>query len=319
MTDAIPTLDTIREAALRIEPYVLNTPVHTSENIDLKTGATVFFKCENLQKAGAFKMRGAANAVFGLSDHEASKGVATHSSGNHGGAIARAAQLRGIPAYIVMPSNVSAVKADAIRSYGATIIEVEPGFEHRISGVEKVQRETGAAIIPPFDDNRIIAGQGTAALELMEEISDLDIVITPVGGGGLISGTSIAAKALNPDIVIYGAEPEIVCDGSRSLQAGSVQPILSDATIADGLRAGICERTFSFIQQHVDTIFTVSDEEIVDAMRFVWERMKIIIEPSSAVPVAAMFRYSEKFRDKRVGLIVTGGNVDLSKLPWLKS
>ncbi|MFP6584393.1 MAG: pyridoxal-phosphate dependent enzyme [Candidatus Hydrogenedentota bacterium] len=316
MTDNVPDLNTIREAALRIDPYILKTPVHRSENIDRKTGARVFFKCENFQKAGAFKMRGAANAVFGLSDEEAAKGVATHSSGNHAGAIARAAQLRGIPAYIVMPSNVSVVKRDAAASYGATIIEVEPGFEHRITGVERAQQETGAKVIPPFDDYRIIAGQGTVALELMEEIPDLDIVIAPVGGGGLLSGTCIAAKGLNPDVVIYGAEPELADDAFRSLQTGSIQPVLSEATIADGLRTGLCERTFSIIRNNVEAILTVSDDEIVDAMRFVWERMKIVIEPSAAVPVAALFRYPERFAGKRVGLIVSGGNVDLSKLPW---
>lgn len=282
------------------------------------TGATCRFKCENLQKGGAFKARGATNAVFHLTDAEAAKGVATHSSGNHGAALALAAGWRGIKARVVMPRTAPAVKLKAVAAYGAEIILCEPTLESRQETLDRVLHETGAAYIPPYNHFDVIAGQGTASLELLEEVPELDVVLAPVGGGGLLSGTAITVKALSPITLVYGCEPQLADDAARSLQSGKL--ILGDntQTIADGLRTSLGELTFVIIQQHVTQILTVSEEDIVRAMRLLWERMKLIVEPSGAVPLAVMLAHPQEFKGKRVGLILSGGNVDLDRMPWMK-
>jgi len=313
---AQPTLDDIRAAAARISPHARRTPVMTSRTLDERTGATVFFKCENFQRVGAFKFRGACNAVFSLSDAEAARGVVTHSSGNHAQALALAAQLRGIPAHIVMPRNASAVKQAAVAGYGGRITLCEPTLAAREEATARIQQETGAALVHPYNDDRVIAGQGTAALELCEEVSNLDVVLAPVGGGGLLSGTAIVVNALLPGAAVYGAEPMAADDAQRSLRAGHIIPASDPKTIADGLLTSLGDKNFPIIKQFVRDIVTVSEEDIVNAMRLVWERMKLVIEPSAAVPVAVALSGKLDLRGKRVGIVLSGGNVDLARLHW---
>jgi threonine dehydratase len=306
----------IRQAAKRIEGQVHHTPVMTCQTLNRISGAQIFFKCENLQKVGAFKMRGASNAIFSLTDEQASKGVCTHSSGNHVQAIALAAKMQGIQAYVVMPENAPRIKKNAVAGYGAEIIFCEPTLQARERTLEGVVKETGANFVHAYNDLRTIAGQGTVGLELCEQVSGLDIFMTPVGGGGLISGTSIAAKALCPQAKIIGAEPQWSDEAKRSLASGKIEPILRTDTIADGLRTMLGELTFEIITENVDEILTASEETIVEAMKLIWERMKIVVEPSGAVPLAAILENKDKFAGKKVGMVLSGGNVDLSKLPF---
>lgn len=313
----IPTLSDIQQAHSKIKDRIHRTPVLTNRQVDERTGCEVFLKCENFQRVGAFKFRGASNAVFSLPDDEASKGVATHSSGNHAQAIALAAKMKNIPAYIVMPENSPEVKKRAVAGYGAEITFCEPTQEARETTLEKVVDKTGATFIHPYNDTRIIAGQGTSGLELLEDYPDLDIILVPVGGGGLASGTAIAASGLRPGVKVIGCEPEIADDAYLSLKTGELQPSKNTQTVADGLRTGLGELTFACLQEHLHSIVTVSEEEITDAMRYIWERMNIIIEASCAVPVAALFNNKIKNASgKKIGIIITGGNVDLDHLPW---
>ena len=311
-----PTLAEIYAAAERIRPYAHRTPVLTCESLDQQVGAQVFLKCENLQKVGAFKFRGACNAVFSLSAAEVQRGVVAHSSGNHAQALALAARLRGIPAYIVMPDNAPAVKKAAVAGYGGQITFCEPTLAAREATQAQVIAATGATEVHPYNNERVIAGQGTAALELLQDIPDLDIILAPVGGGGLLSGTAIAATELVPHIRVIAAEPEKADDAFRSLAAGKIIPSANPQTIADGLLTSLGTLTFPIIQQRVEQIVTVSEAGIIAAMKFVWERAKIIIEPSAAVPVAALREHPSVFAGLRVGIILSGGNVDLEKLPW---
>lgn len=332
------TIGSIREAAERIRGIAHRTPVLTCQAIDEMAGRKLFFKCENFQKVGAFKFRGAMNAVARLDDETAQRGVVTHSSGNHAQALALAAKLRGIPAHIVMPTNAPRVKRAAVEGYGGIVHECEPTQQAREENASRVVRETGGTLIPPYDHPDVIAGQGTAALELFEQITEdeiepeaplplprgtgrfLDAIIAPVGGGGLMSGTAIASRGINPTIRILGAEPTGADDAAKSLATGKRQPMTNPDTIADGLRTGTGELTWPIIRDHVEQIYTVDDAAIIRAMRLVWERMKIIIEPSCAVPLAAIL--SDKFRAdescETIGVILTGGNVDLDQLPWMK-
>jgi threonine dehydratase len=313
-----PDLDSIRAAHERIRPYIHRTPVLTSERLNEASPATagLFFKCENFQKIGAFKARGATNAVFALDDVTARRGVATHSSGNHGAAIARAAKLRGIPAHIVMPSNSAKVKVRAVEGYGAHIVFCEPTEQARETTCADVIKKTGARLIHSFENEDVMAGQGTAALEFVEGVPDLDIVMCPVGGGGLLSGTAAAAKSIRSKIKVVAVEPENADDAAQSFRAGRRIVTEKKFTIADGLRTNIGEPNFAIVQRYVDDIVTVSEEAIVSAMRTIWETMKIIIEPSAAVPYAAIVENKIDVSGKRVGIILTGGNVDLDALPW---
>ena len=310
------TLAAIRDAHERIRDRIHRTPVLTSTTLDEQSGGKLFFKCENLQKGGAFKARGATNAVFSLSDAEAARGVATHSSGNHAAALSRAAKLRGIPAYIVMPNNAPKAKRAAVERLGGKIVFCEPTIPAREAAAAKVIAETGATLIHPFDNLRVMAGQGTATLELLEQAPDLDIIVAPIGGGGLISGTAVAATSIKPGIRVIGAEPAGADDASRSFKAGKLIPLTQANTIADGLRSSMSERTFAEIRSHVSDVVTVTEESIVAAMRAVWEVLKIVIEPSGAVPYAAIVENRIDVRGKRVGIILTGGNLDLDSLPW---
>jgi threonine dehydratase len=312
-----PTIEDVREAAERIRPYVHRTPVLTCSTLNEMCDAEIFFKCENFQKVGAFKIRGATNAVFSLSKQEASKGVATHSSGNHAAALALAAGWREIKAYVVMPENVPHVKRDAVEHYGAEIIFCKPTVKDREERLAKVLERTGAALVHPYNDHRVISGQGTAALELCQEIPELDMVMTPVGGGGLLSGTAITVNALSPMTHVIAAEPERADDAHRSFHAGEIIPIDNPDTIADGLRTSLGDLTFPIIKKYVQDIITVSEEGIVTAMRTIWERMKIIVEPSASVPLGALLTKRPEFSGKRIGVILSGGNVDLTKLPWM--
>jgi threonine dehydratase len=316
----LPSLDDVRAAAARIRPYANRTPVLTCASLDDRVGCRVFMKCENMQKVGAFKFRGACNAVFSLSEDEARRGVVCHSSGNHAQALALAARLRGIDAHIVMPDNAPAVKKAAVAGYGGRITYCKPTLEAREETQRAIIARTGATEIHPFNNPRIIAGQGTATLELIEDLPDLDAVIAPVGGGGLLSGTATAAKGLRPSIRVLGAEPAAADDAARSIAAGHIIPSHDPRTIADGLLTSLGEITFAVIRERVERIVTVHEETIVEAMRFVWERAKIVIEPSAAVGFAVLFEAAAKgdhdLRGKRVGIIVCGGNVDLDRLPW---
>jgi threonine dehydratase len=311
-----PTLADIRAAAERIRPFAHRTPVLTCHGVDDAVGATLAFKCENFQKVGAFKFRGACNAVFSLADEEAARGVATHSSGNHAAALALAARLRGIRAHIVMPRTARAVKRAAVAGYGGEIEFCEPTLAARESTLAAVVARTGATVIHPYNDARVIAGQGTAALELLQECPDLDALIAPVGGGGLLSGTALAAAGLAPRAHVYGAEPLGADDACRSLKEGRIVPSVEPKTMADGLLTSLGDLTFAVIRRHVADILTVSEEAIAAAMRLIWERMKIVIEPSAAVPVAALLEHGDVVRGRRVGVILSGGNVDLEALPW---
>jgi threonine dehydratase len=306
----------IKEAALRIRPLIHRTPVLTSESINRISGAEIYFKCENFQKAGAFKMRGAANSVLSLTEEEKSRGVATHSSGNHGQALAKAAQSVGTQAYIVMPETAPEVKQKAVAEYGAEIIFCKPSLQAREDTLARVVERTGAEFVHPYNDERVICGQGTAALELIENTGRLDVIMSPVGGGGLLSGTALTTRSMLPEARVIAGEPRGADDAYRSLQAGRIIPSTSPDTIADGLLTSLGSQTFPIIQELVAEIITVSDEEIVAAMRLIWERMKIIIEPSCAVPLAALLQRKEDFSGLKVGIILTGGNVDLGKLPF---
>jgi len=311
-----PTLADIRMAAERIRPFAHRTPVWTCASLDRAVGAQVFLKCENLQRVGAFKFRGACNAVFSLTEQEAARGVVCHSSGNHAQALALAARLRGVPAHIIMPSNAPAVKKAAVAGYGGRITFCEPTLEARETAQAAVVAQTGATIVHPYNDLRVIAGQGTAALELLEDYPDLDVILAPVGGGGLLSGTAIAAQGLAPAIRIIAAEPEAADDACRSMAAGRIIPSLDPKTIADGLLTSLGELTFPIIRERVERIVPVSEAGIVAAMKFVWERAKLVIEPSAAVPVALLWERRIDLTGLRVGVILSGGNVDLEKLPW---
>lgn len=310
------TLHDIRQAAERIQPYIHRTPVLTNESLNAQVSAQVFLKAENLQKVGAFKFRGACNAVFSLTDEEAARGVCTHSSGNHAQALALAARMRGIPSYIVMPNNAPDVKKNAVAGYGGQITFCAPTLEAREATLTRIYEKTGANVVHPYNDERVIAGQGTAALELLEDVPDLEVILAPVGGGGLLSGTSIAATETKKGIRVLAGEPEMADDAYRSMQSGTIIPSISPKTIADGLLTSLGSHTFPIVQQRVEQIVTVSERGIIDAMRFVWERAKIIIEPSAAVAVGVLWEKKIDLTGLKVGVILSGGNVDLEKLPW---
>jgi threonine dehydratase len=313
---APPGLDAIRAAYRRIAPRIHRTPVMTSASLDEIAGAQLFFKCENLQKTGSFKIRGATNAVFSLTAQEARNGVVAPSSGNHAAALAQAARWRGIPAYIVMPSNSSAAKRRAVEAYGGKITECQPNIASREEVTGEVMNRTGAHLVHPYNDARVIAGQGTAALELLKEVRDLDVVLTPVSGGGLLSGSAIAAKGLRPGIRVVGGEPRNADDAYRSLQSGKIEPVASSDTMADGLRAALCPLTYAILRDNLDEVSLVTEDEIVDAMLLLWERLKLVVEPSAAVAAApALFRKIGRL-GRRVGIILSGGNLDLHKLPF---
>ncbi|AXI42734.1 beta-hydroxyaspartate dehydratase BhcB [Sulfitobacter sp. SK011] len=314
----IPTFDDMIAAHERIKPYIHRTPVLTSSYLNELTGAQLFFKCENFQKAGAFKVRGASNAVFGLPDAEAKNGVCTHSSGNHALSLSYAAGRRGIPCNVVMPHTAPQAKKDAVRGYGGIITECEPSTTSREAVFAEVQAATGGNFVHPYNDPRVIAGQGTCSRELMEQTDGLDMVVAPIGGGGMISGTCLTLSTIAPETQIIAAEPEQADDAYRSFKAGHI--IADDApnTIADGLKVPLKELTWHFVSNHVTDILTASEDEIIDAMKLTWQRMKIVIEASCAVPLATIIKNKDRFAGKRVGVIITGGNVDLDTLPWLK-
>ncbi|MGY6633346.1 MAG: beta-hydroxyaspartate dehydratase BhcB [Alkalilacustris sp.] len=315
----LPTYDDVIAAHERIAPHVRRTPVLVSEALNALTGAELFFKCENFQEAGAFKVRGACNAVFGLDDAQAKLGVATHSSGNHALSLSYAAGRRGIPCTVVMPRTAPQAKKDAVVGYGGRIVECEPSTSSREATFAEVQKETGAEFVHPYNDPRVIAGQGTCSRELVEQVEGLDAVIAPIGGGGMVSGTCLTLSSIAPHIKIYAAEPEQADDAYRSFKAGHI--IADDApdTIADGLKVPLKERTWHFVSNHVTDILTCSEQEIIDAMKLTFKRLRIVMEPSCAPPLATILRNPEVFRGKRVGVIITGGNVDLDKLPWITS
>lgn len=306
------TVDAIRAAADRIAPWIHRTPVLTNHTLDEQTGCRLFFKCENLQKAGAFKSRGACNVVFGLEEESARQGVVTHSSGNHAAALARAAAMRSIPAHIVMPRNAPRVKVDAVREYGGTIHFCEPTLAARESTADSVQKETGAHFVHPYDDVRIITGQATAALELCEACPELDVVIAPVGGGGLLAGTVLSVQALRPGCRIIGAEPEAVNDAWLSLQSGTIQPATGQPSLGDGLLTSLGLITFPIIQAGVERIILASEQTIRRATNLFHERMKQVVEPSGAVPLAAILDEPGCFAGLKVGVLISGGNVDLA-------
>jgi len=313
---AAPTLADVRQAADRIRPHAHRTPILTSSSVDARVGANVFFKCENFQKVGAFKFRGACNAVLALDGAEASRGVATHSSGNHAQALALAARLRGVPAFVVMPSTSAEVKRAAVAGYGARITLCEPTLAAREETLARVMAETGATAIHPYNDSRVIAGQGTAALELLEEVPDLDVVMTPVGGGGLLSGTAVAVTSLSPATLVVAAEPSGADDAFRSLREGRIVPSVAPRTICDGLLTSLGTLTFAIIRERGVRIVTVDDGATVEAMRYLFERMKIVVEPSAAVTLGALLAGGFPVAGRRVGIILSGGNVDLARLPW---
>ncbi len=312
----LPVLSDILAAHDRIRPFIHRTPVLTCRSINEILGASFFFKCENFQKVGAFKFRGATNAVLSLSDDEALLGVGTHSSGNHAAALALAAWQRRIASHIVMPVSAPEVKKRAVAGYGARIYFCEPTLEARESTMKQVQHETGCTFIHPYNRFEIIAGQGTAAIELMEEVPDLDIIMTPVGGGGLLSGTAIAAKSLRHDIRVWAGEPSGADDAYRSVRDGVIHPSVKPATLADGLLTSLGPLTFEVIQNRVDEILLCPEERLVEAMRLIWERMKIVIEPSSAVPLGALMDSTGDWKGRRIGIILSGGNVELGSLPF---
>ena len=312
------SIDDIRAAAGRIKGVGHRTPILTSQTLDEMAGRKLFFKCENFQKVGAFKLRGGWNAVSMLSDEEAAKGVCTHSSGNHAQAVAFSAMKRGIASYIVMPNNVPDVKLDAVKGYGANIILCEPTLEARETTLDEITKKTGAQVVHPFNNPNVIAGQGTAALEMIEDLGTLDAVIAPIGGGGLMSGTCITTRSLLPGTKLFGAEPAGADDAYRSLKEGKIIPQTDPDTICDGLLTSLGEYTWNILKDHLEAIYTVTDDEVINAMRLVWERMKIIIEPSSATAVAVALKSEFKALEglEKVGIILTGGNVELSKLPF---
>ena len=312
-------LHDIQQAAKRIQPYIHRTPVLTNESLNEKVEAQVFLKCENMQKVGAFKFRGACNAVFTLTDEQAVRGVCTHSSGNHAQALALAARMRGIPAFIVMPNNAPSVKKNAVAAYGGQITFCAPTLEAREATLSRIYEKTGANVVHPYNDERVIAGQGTAVLELLEEVPDLDVVIAPVGGGGLLSGTAIAATESKKGIRVIAGEPEMADDAFRSMQSGTIHPSVNPKTLADGLLTSLGSLTFPIVQQRVEQIVTVSEQGMIDTMKFVWERAKIIIEPSAAVAVGVLWEKKIDLTGLKVGVILSGGNVDLENLPWAQT
>ncbi|NQW30582.1 MAG: pyridoxal-phosphate dependent enzyme [Ignavibacteria bacterium] len=308
--------NSVLEAQARISNYIHRTPVMSSVSINEMFGCELYFKCENLQKVGAFKARGACNAVFSLTDKQAALGVCTHSSGNHAQALAYAAKIRGIPCTIVIPHTAPSIKINGVRGYGAEIEFCEPSLADREEALQRVVERTGSHVVLPFNDERVIAGQGTAALELMEQVQNLDVIIAPVGGGGLLSGTLLSIHGANSVILCYGAEPEAADDALRSIRAGSIQPSIQPQTIADGLLTSLGTLTFPIIQQYVTDIVTASEPNIIAAMRIIMERVKLVVEPSGAVPLAAIMQNNAHFLGKRVGVIISGGNVDVSRLPF---
>ncbi|WP_223270331.1 beta-hydroxyaspartate dehydratase BhcB [Colwellia sp. C1TZA3] len=314
----IPTYDDVLEAHERIKPYIHKTPVLTSRFLNELTGAELFFKCENLQKAGAFKVRGACNAVFGLSEEKAKMGVATHSSGNHALCLSYAAGRRGIPVTVVMPHTAPQAKKDAVIGYGGKIVECEPSTTSREAVFAEVIAKSAADFVHPYNDPRVIAGQATCSKELASQVQDLDAVVAPIGGGGMISGTCLTLSTIAPKIKIYAAEPLNADDAARSFKAGHI--IADDApdTIADGLKVPLKDLTWHFVKNHVTDILTATEQEIIDAMKLIWIHMKIVVEASCAVTLAIILKNPDVFKGKRVGVIITGGNVDLDKLPWLK-
>ncbi|HGG04564.1 MAG TPA: pyridoxal-phosphate dependent enzyme [Aliiroseovarius sp.] len=313
----IPTFDDMLTARERVTPYIHRTPVLTSSFLNNLTGAELFFKCENFQKAGAFKVRGACNAVFGLPDDMLEKGVATHSSGNHALSLSYAAGRRGIPCHVVMPRTAPQAKKDAVIGYGGQITECEPSTSSREEVFAEVHARTGADFVHPYNDPRVIAGQGTCSAELLEQVDGLDAVVAPIGGGGMISGTCLTLSNRAPDVQIYAAEPEQADDAARSFRAGHIIADDAPVTVADGLKVPLKDLTWHFVSNHVTDILTASEQEIIDAMKLIWKRMKIVMEPSSAVPLATILKNKDAFAGKRVGVIITGGNVDLDALPWM--
>ena len=313
----IPTYQDVLDAHERIKPYIHRTPVLTSSYLNNLTGAELFFKCENFQKAGAFKVRGASNAVFGLSEDAAKSGVCTHSSGNHALSLSYAAGRRGIPCNVVMPRTAPQAKKDAVKGYGGIITECEPSTTSREAVFADVQAATGGDFVHPYNDPRVIAGQGTCSRELMEQTDGLDMVVAPIGGGGMISGTCLTLSSIAPEVQIIASEPEQADDAYRSFQAGHIIADDAPVTIADGLKVPLKDLTWHFVSNHVTDIFTASEQEIIDAMKLTWQRMKIVMEPSCAVPLATIIKNRDFFKGKRVGVVITGGNVDLDKLPWM--
>src|SRR5262244_885907 len=317
-----PSWETIIAAHQRIAPRIHRTPILRSATLDELTGAQLFFKCENLQKTGSFKIRGATNAIFSLSEEEASRGIVTHSSGNHAAAVSCAAAWRGVPAWIVMPKNAPIVKCKAVEAYGGRITFCEPKVSARSETAARIQAETGAVMIHPYDDDRIIAGQATAAKELLEDAGELDAILSPVSGGGLLSGTSLSAKYMQPAVRVYGCEPAKADDAYRSLQTGTLQSLESSDTIADGLRASLAPRTFAILRELLAGVLLVNEDEIIRAMEIVWERLKVITEPSSAIALAPLLRPNASAslfpgsEAPRIGIILSGGNVDLRTLPF---
>jgi len=311
------TLDMVRDARERIRHAINHTPVLTSTTLNALHGAQLYFKCENFQKVGAFKARGAANAVFSLSDAEAARGVVTHSSGNHAAALARAAKLRGIAAHVVMPNNAPKAKQAAVGRYGGKVVFCEPTLAAREAAAASVMERTGATFIHPYDNLQVMAGQGTAALELLEAVPDLDVLLVQVGGGGLLSGSAVVTRALAPNAKVIAVEPAEADDAYRSVKSGKLIPLIKTTTVADGLRTSLSLRTFAEIQRHVHDVVTVSDEAIIAAMRRMWEVLKIVVEPSGAVPYAAVASAAVNFPGKRIGVMVSGGNLDLDRLPWM--
>ncbi len=313
----IPTIDDMLTAHERIRPHIHETPVLSSAFLNDLTGAELFFKCENFQKAGAFKVRGASNAVFGLRDDKLERGVATHSSGNHALSLSYAAGRRGIPCTVVMPRTAPRAKKEAVIGYGGRIVECDPSTTSREAVFAEVVRETGAEFVHPYNDPRVIAGQGTCSRELIGQVDRLDAVIAPIGGGGMISGTCLTLSNLAPDVKVYAAEPEQADDACRSFKAGHIIADDAPETVADGLKVPLKDLTWHFVSRHVTDILTASDPEIIAAMKLIWKRMKLVVEPSSAVPLATVLKNPETFAAMRIGIILTGGNVDLDRLPWM--
>ena len=306
----------IESAHNRISNFIHNTPILTCENINLESNAKLFFKCDNFQKTGSFKIRGATNTILQLSKKQIKNGVITTSSGNHGAAVAAAAKKLGANVKVIMPNNTPKVKINNVQRYGGEIIFCEPNIKARENTLNEMVKESGSTIVHPYNNEKVIAGQGTAAKELLEKIADLDIIITPVSGGGLLAGTSLLAKSINPNIKVYGAEPKNADDTYQSIKNKKIVPNKTTETIADGLRAQVGTITFPIIQKNVDGIILVSEEMIIQSMRTIWQRMKIIIEPSCSIALAAILINNEQFHNKRIGIILTGGNVDLDSLPW---
>lgn len=315
----IPTYEDMLEAHARIGPYIRRTPVRSSDYLNELAGCELFFKCENFQEPGAFKVRGASNAVFGLSEEQAAKGVATHSSGNHASCLAYAAMKRGIPCNVVMPRTAPQAKKDTVRRFGGVITECEPSTSSREATFAKVQAATGGDFVHPYNDPRVIAGQGTCSKEFIEQTDGLDAVVAPIGGGGMVSGTCLTLATLAPETQIIAAEPEQADDAYRSFRAGHIIADDAPKTIADGLLVPLKDLTWHFVSNHVSEIYTASEQEIIEAMKLTWKHLRVVMEPSSAVPLATVLKNPKAFKGKRVGLIITGGNVDLDKLPWLNA